>query len=81
VAYLDYYNLESYLFETVRQRFQQEGKLSAFDADIEQGFGVEAIAEVRAEQPAKDAAVRSTHPLEISTQSHSAPSESPADRS
>jgi hypothetical protein len=29
--FLGYYNLESYLFNTVRQRFHDEGHLSAFD--------------------------------------------------
>ena len=29
--YVRYYDLESYLFEDVRQQFQSEGSLSAFD--------------------------------------------------
>ncbi len=29
--YLDIYNLETYLFETVRNRFYEQGYLSAFD--------------------------------------------------
>ena len=29
--YLQYYDLESYLFDTVSQRFHKEGRLNAFD--------------------------------------------------
>jgi hypothetical protein len=29
--YLKYYDLETYLFEDVRQRFHKQGKLDAFD--------------------------------------------------